>query len=190
MSAPTMEHDEAAAEQSVMTRYAGLLAGIFCDGSWDEVAAHVESAASTSSQGVFTRWMESSPHPTPEMASRVRQLKEDSALTWDQLRRLFGVSRRAIHMWAAGAQMNSFNEERLTELAQIVSELGSTPQERRDALMRPAPDGGRSRFQELALARSVKRDFDIEALTESASGGRTAHGEFVFAEVIDDEEER
>ena len=104
--------------------YRSQAAGLCFGGSWDEVKARLESEASTSSQGLLIRGIDSDPHPKPAVASRVRQLKEDSGLTWDQLRRLLGVSRRAVHMWAGGGQINAKNEERLALLEQIVAALG------------------------------------------------------------------
>lgn len=188
-SMPTFEPGWSTGVQGAGPRYSSRRAGMYFVGSWDEVAARVESEASTSEQGSLTCRIEGDPHPKPVAASRVRQLKEDSALTWDQLRRLFGVSRRAVHMWAGGAQMNSRNEERLAYLEQIVSALGSAPLQRRDTLLSSPKGGGRSIFQQLALSVGAPQDTDIEALTESTGAGRTVHGDFLFAEAIDDGEQ-
>ena len=188
-SAPTSEPHGSTGAQAAGPRYLSRRAGMFFGGSWNEVAARVESEASTSSQGSLTRGIDSDPHPKPVAASRIRQLKEDSALTWDQLRRLFGVSRRAVHMWAGGAQMNSRNEERLAYLEQIVTALGSTAAERRDMLLSSQKGGGRSIFQQLAASVRGPQVADIEALTESTGAGRTVPGDFLFAEVIDGDEE-
>ena len=92
-------------------------------------------------------------------------------------------------MWAGGAQMNSRNQERLTYLERIVSALGATPLERRDTLMSSREGGRRSIFQQLALSASGPQGADIEALTESTGAGRTVHGDFLFAEAIDGDEE-
>ena len=188
-SEPTFEPHGSAGAQVAGPRYLSGRAGMVFGGSWNEVAARVESEASTSSQGSLTRGIDGDPHPKPVAASRIRQLKEDSDLTWDQLRRLFGVSRRAVHMWAGGAQMNSRNEERLACLEQVVTALGSTASERRDMLLSSQKGGGRSIFQQLVLSVSGPQDVDIEALTESTGAGRTVHGDFLFAEVIDGDEE-
>jgi hypothetical protein len=72
----------------------------------------------------------------------VRKLHDDSGLTWEQLGRLFGVSRRAVHLWANGGRMNSTNAETLSELVIIVSALpASSPEARRTALLASGPDG-------------------------------------------------
>lgn len=50
------------------------------------------------------------PEPTAPAIAELRRL---TGLTWDQLARLFGVSRRAVHFWASGKPMAADNEERL-----------------------------------------------------------------------------
>lgn len=63
-------------------------------------------------------------------------VKEHSGLTWDQLGRVFGVSRRAVHLWANGGRMNEANAESLRRFAAAVaSHLGSSPEETRAALL-------------------------------------------------------
>lgn len=188
-STPTFEPDCSAGMHVADPLYASRRAGMFFGGSWDEVSARVESDASTSAQGSLTRSINSDLHPKPVAASRVRQLKDESGLTWDQLRRLFGVSRRAVHMWAGGARMNSRNEERLAYLEQIVSAAGSSAGQRREALLSSSQRSGRSIFQQLVLGAGGSHDTDIEALTESTGAGATVHGDFLFAEAIDDSEE-
>ena len=123
---------------------------------------------------------------TDPTSSRIRQLKEDSGLTWDQLRLLFGVSRRMIRMWAGGGHMNTRNQQRLTWLEQTVEALGATLETRHDKLMRTPEEGGRSIFQQTALAASRPQRKDIEALTESTGAGTTVHGDCISAETIDE----
>ena len=48
-----------------------------------------------------------------EHATAVLELRSLSGLSWEQLARLFGVSRRAAHLWAAGKPMSAANEEHL-----------------------------------------------------------------------------
>ena len=150
-------------------------------GSWEEVTARMESEASTS---------RGEPHPEPATATRVRRLKEDSGLTWDQLRRLFGVSRRTVHMWAGGSRINARNEERLAHLESVVAALsGTSALDRKRQLLSPA-GAGRSIFQQLIASASPARvpRTDIEALTESTGAGHTVHGDFLSASTIDDGE--
>ncbi len=46
----------------------------------------------TSSNGGLTVSIDEQPHPEPPTATRVRNLKSDTGLTWDQVSKLFGVS--------------------------------------------------------------------------------------------------
>jgi DNA-binding transcriptional regulator YiaG len=72
----------------------------------------------------------------------VRWLHQQSGLTWDQLGRVFGVSRRAVHMWANGSRLNATNAELLAELVSVVRALpASDPAHRRAALLATAADG-------------------------------------------------
>lgn len=46
----------------------------------------------------------------------IAEVRRLSGLTWDQLARLFNVSRRAVHFWASGKAMTSGNEAHLQRL--------------------------------------------------------------------------
>ena len=167
--------------------YLARLAGLAFGGSWNEVVTRIESDLSTSWHSTPVKGIGSDPHPQPAAATRVRQVKDDSGLTWNQFRRLFGVSQRSVHLWASGGRMNARNEERLAYIEQVVSTLGlATAQQRRDTLLMSPPGGGPSIFQQLARSTSPTAPIDIEALTESSGAGPTIHGEFLFAEEIGD----
>jgi hypothetical protein len=87
-------------------------------------------------------------------------LWERSGLTWDQLARLFGVSRRAVHSWATGSRLNASHQELLTQLTQLVNTLDSgDPQRNRDRLLAPRP-GRPSLFDEVR-ARRGSQSLDI-----------------------------
>ncbi|SKE39939.1 Uncharacterised protein [Mycobacteroides abscessus subsp. massiliense] len=73
-------------------------------------------------------------------------IKEHSGLTWDQLGKVFGVSRRAVHMWANGGRLNEANAQRLREFASIIQRLeaetpGTTPETIRARLNQVDTDG-------------------------------------------------
>lgn len=53
----------------------------------------------------------------------VAWVKEHSGLTWEQLGRIFGVSRRSVHLWANGGRMNEHNAAHLREFAALVKGL-------------------------------------------------------------------
>ncbi|NER22345.1 MAG: helix-turn-helix transcriptional regulator [Symploca sp. SIO1B1] len=48
--------------------------------------------------------------------SALNELRKLSGLTWEQLARLFNVSRRSLHFWASGQPISRFNEETLHRL--------------------------------------------------------------------------
>ena len=50
----------------------------------------------------------------------IAELRRTSGLTWDQLGRLFGVSRRSVHFWASGKPMNAANEQHLLQVLDVV----------------------------------------------------------------------
>ena len=50
----------------------------------------------------------------------IAELRRTSGLTWDQIGRLFGVSRRSVHFWASGKPMNAANEQHLLQVLDIV----------------------------------------------------------------------
>lgn len=87
----------------------------------------------------------SSPVKTPQpqvhqkTGAEIKRLREISGLTWEQIGRVFEVSRRSVHLWANEGRMNSRNIERLNDFAALVDAApGSTPNERRTWLLRTA----------------------------------------------------
>ncbi len=50
----------------------------------------------------------------------IAELRRLSGFTWDQLARLFKVSRRSLHFWASGKAMTPSNEEHLQRLLAVV----------------------------------------------------------------------
>ena len=50
----------------------------------------------------------------------IAELRRTSGLTWEQIGRLFGVSRRSVHFWASGKPMNADDERRLLQVLDIV----------------------------------------------------------------------
>jgi DNA-binding transcriptional regulator YiaG len=66
----------------------------------------------------------------------IAELRRLSGLTWDQLARLFSVSRRALHFWASGKPMTPTNEEHLQRLLSVLRTIdrGSATANRRELL--------------------------------------------------------
>ncbi|MER7587947.1 helix-turn-helix transcriptional regulator [Micromonospora sp. NPDC127501] len=110
------------------------------------VAADLRQYAdSSSSSAVFLASKFPACVETPErppVAQTVRKLYDEAGLTWEQLARLFGVSRRAVHNWANGGKMTARHVEILAELTRAISALPTnTPSERRELFLAPARDG-------------------------------------------------
>lgn len=84
----------------------------------------------------------------PPVADTLKHLQKLSGLTWAQWGKLFGVSRRSVHMWAAGAPMNSIHAQRLADLQKFFLEYeGKNPEDVRLDLLKPIQ--GESKFRRL-----------------------------------------
>jgi DNA-binding transcriptional regulator YiaG len=89
-------------------------------------------------------------------ASLITALRGESGLTWEQLARVFDVSRRAVHLWASGGKMNSHNQEVAVALYQEVRAISAdSPSARRQQILMPDANG-RSRYDDWKRAASNK----------------------------------
>jgi transcriptional regulator with XRE-family HTH domain len=84
--------------------------------------------------------------PAQSTSTIVRDLHARSGLTWEQLGRLLGVSRRAVHLWAAGGRVNSRHLELLTQLRGIIDGLPAENASQRRTLIFQAHQTGPSIF--------------------------------------------
>lgn len=79
------------------------------------------------------------PHPAGAAIGELRRL---SGLTWDQLARVFGVSRRSLHFWGSGKPMAPSNEEHLQRVLAVVRKIDrGTASANRAALLGGREDG-------------------------------------------------
>jgi transcriptional regulator with XRE-family HTH domain len=95
----------------------------------------------------------------PATAASIRDLRTRSGLTWDELARAFGVSRRTVHAWASGGNLNQAHAARLSVLAKVIDALSAdSPARTRAALHAPTLNGN-SPYQRLiqSLAQSGNR---------------------------------
>ncbi|MCG5053852.1 MAG: helix-turn-helix domain-containing protein [Myxococcales bacterium] len=53
----------------------------------------------------------------------IGELRRLSGLTWDQLARMFNVSRRSLHFWASGKPMTPSNEENLHRVLAVLRKI-------------------------------------------------------------------
>jgi DNA-binding transcriptional regulator YiaG len=96
------------------------------------------------------------PTRQPSSADRMKKLHDHTALTWAQIARLFGVSRRAVHLWATGQRMAAGNLERLARIEEVVEgNAASAPEETKANLF--ARHNGESAFSMLLAEVSSAR---------------------------------
>ena len=75
-------------------------------------------------------------------SAAILELRRVSGLTWDQLARLFGITRRSLHFWASGKPLTPAHEERLHRLLATVRRLDrGSAHENRTLLLGVHDDG-------------------------------------------------
>lgn len=79
---------------------------------------------------------------TQPAGAAISELRRLSGLTWDQLARLFNVSRRSLHFWASGKPMTPSNEEHLQRVLAVVRKINQgSASANRTALLGACEDG-------------------------------------------------
>lgn len=145
--------------------HAGATALVLGVTVWTAVIAppvtHVEPASHFSDDLTLVR------ASTPTKATdreRVKELYARSGLTWDQLGKLFDVSRRAVHHWATGGKLSSVNAATLTELSAFINARADlAPAEMRKALFEP-DRRGRSIIDRLRAEHASPASGDVSGI--------------------------
>ncbi len=89
----------------------------------------------------------------PATSDTIRALHDRSGLTWDELAKVIGVSRRALHHWARGGRLNAYNAERLHHVYEVIRDLDTgDPGQTRQLLIMPR-EAAPSIFQEVLRER-------------------------------------
>lgn len=83
-------------------------------------AVHPGSSSGYSAMATNTGVVAVSPEGAGAAIAEVRRL---TGLTWEQLARVFAVSRRSLHLWASGKRMAPANEERLQRVLATIRKL-------------------------------------------------------------------
>ena len=79
---------------------------------------------------------------TEATRSTLNELRKLSGLTWEQLARLFKVSRRSLHFWASGQPLSRLNEESLNRLLGTIRYINrGSASINRSVLLIPSSDG-------------------------------------------------
>jgi hypothetical protein len=80
--------------------------------------------------------------PEGGAGAAIGELRRLSGFTWDQLARLFGVSRRSLHFWASGKVMTPANEEHLHRVLATIRKIDrGMADANRSVLLAPSKDG-------------------------------------------------
>lgn len=141
--------------------HAGATALVLCATVWTTTVA---PAVDVDSASHFSDYPTSVGASTPAKATdreRVKQLYARSGLTWDQLAKSFGVSRRAVHHWATGGKLSSANAATLTELSAFIKARPDlTPTQIRKAFFEP-DHGGRSIMDRLRIKHASSASGDV-----------------------------
>lgn len=98
------------------------------------------------------------------------ELRRLSGLTWDQLSRVFGVSRRSLHFWASGKAMAATNEEHLQRLLVVARRIDRGSSSANRAALFAAREDGSIPF-DLLTAGEYER---VIALLGAGEVGRAA----------------
>lgn len=80
-----------------------------------------------------------------DFAQSLNRIKDHSGLSWGEIARTVGVSRRTVHNWLTSSKVNGVNVRRVAGLYRAVTqELTAIPRESaRSYLLAPNPDGDR-----------------------------------------------
>jgi hypothetical protein len=128
----------------------GGLAGTSIGGNYGSIASFV--TVGRTDRGELAPLVDPKPTPASSRPARreeprsdreeVAWIKEHSGLTWDQLGKVFGVSRRAVHMWANGGRLNESNARRLRAFSAIIRDVEAET-------LRPTPEVVRARLLQI-----------------------------------------
>jgi transcriptional regulator with XRE-family HTH domain len=90
------------------------------------------------------------------LGGALKEIKDLSGLSWQQIADALGVTRRSLHHWLNGSRINDAHTVRIGQLRNLVDEIaGMPPQEARSFLA--APDAsGTSPLKRFALAGRVQ----------------------------------
>lgn len=143
--------------------------------SGETINRNLVAASEMTTSGVAVDFV-SSPESTQKALNELRRL---SGLTWDQIAKLFNVSRRSLHFWASGQPLCSFNEDQLSRLLGTIrfidqgsASLNRSLLFRTDVNGNPLFDllvaGKHEEFRQIVGSRNAPRKPPLSALSEDA----------------------
>jgi DNA-binding transcriptional regulator YiaG len=133
-----------------------------------EGAVVMESDATSSGAGEMSEPIEMAESTSHEATrAALTTLRRLTGLTWDQIARLFNVSRRSVHFWASGKPMTSEHEEHLHRLLAVVRGANRSADALRAALL-SVVDG------EQVLGLLMARRYDVATVVLGTGDARVA----------------
>ncbi len=80
--------------------------------------------------------------PDVTTKSAIVEIRSRTGLTMNQLAAMFGVTRKAVHLWREGGRVNATNAARILRTLSVIRDLDDlTPSSLRDLLIATAQDG-------------------------------------------------
>ena len=125
-----------------------------------------DTSATSAGGGLVASAAVSEPAEADTTAQALSNLRQVSGLTWEQLGRVFAVSRRAVHFWASGRPMSAEHEEHLRQALALVRHRPAGADQVRGALL-SIVDG-----QQVLELLASKRFEEVEAALTSSVGAR------------------
>ncbi|PKN56512.1 MAG: transcriptional regulator [Deltaproteobacteria bacterium HGW-Deltaproteobacteria-14] len=151
---------------------------LFGLGTSSALALAAESAQETARPAEQTTSGSASATPA-DAGAAIAELRRLSGLTWEQLARLFGVSRRSLHFWASGKALAPSNEEHLQRLLRVVRAVDRGSASANRAVLLAAGGDGVIPFDLLAAGR-----YDAALQTLGTGTGRRTQARKPSAEAI------
>jgi DNA-binding transcriptional regulator YiaG len=109
--------------------------------------------------------------PNGDGSRRISDMRLYTGLTWEQVARLFGVSRRTVHLWASGLAMSSGHEEHLHRMFGVIEGSGLFKvQGSRAAVLFTAGPGGGCPFDMLASGKYAEAARELELRAPAVHG--------------------
>lgn len=130
-----------------------VLAPIGTSGSYRVTDVVIKHAGGETGVGGFVELFTS---PTSATANAMRDLKAVTGFTWEELAKIFGVSRRSIHSWASGSRLNHVHAIRLERLSSIAAQHDKGTADATRAELHAPIAGGLSVYQQLVRAANQR----------------------------------
>lgn len=93
----------------------------------------------------------------------INKLRQISGLSWDQIAILFNISRRSVHFRASGQPLTAANEEKLTQILNVVQYISRGSASHNRSLLMGIADDGKSYLDLIAAGEYDRVQHSIGA---------------------------